>query len=238
MRRLAVLVVAVSCRARFDPIDADAGAGIDADGGVPGLVARYTCDELAAGVLPDASGHGHDGTCTTCPDVVTPGKVGAGACRFFATGERVTIAPFAMSSYSVAAWLLVDALPAMTVCPVNRPFGPTIQNSWQLCVDGADLVYYTTALSSPNAVAIGAVAPSTWVHTIIQWDGQTKALLVNGAVKASTPADDLFDSSSIFLGEDVDSGAPVARYSGYLDDIRIYDRVLTADEIDALQSGS
>ena len=168
MRRLALVIVEIGCRGGFDAIDA--GPTADVDNAVPGLVAHYTCDSLDANVLPDTTGHGHDGSCTTCPEVAVPGKIGAGACRFLGTGERVTIAPSSMSTYSIATWMFVDALSAITACAVNRTYGPADANSWQLCATVPDLYFYTVGASSPTLKATGSLAAGTWTHVIIEWD--------------------------------------------------------------------
>ena len=141
--RLALLVLLGACGftpatssiARDAPpmvLDAPADAAPDAQ--PANLIAYYPMDELP---MVDATGHGHDGTCTACPNSVGSGQV---AKAFSFNNARVDVASAAdlrTETGTIAAWVVFDATPSagQYACPFGVVY-TTIPNgnTWQLCL--------------------------------------------------------------------------------------------------------
>ena len=199
-------------------------------------------ESVAGGVVADASGHGHDAMCSSCPLVVA-GKVGA-ALRFDGM-TNVLAVPDApeldtMFGVTVAAWLWLDALPSTTYyCFLNKPLGTGANDSWQACITTGDATYFGSDLSPTAPTGDDLLDPTpfpgtTWKHIAITWDGTTKQIWIDGMLRTSDSAVLAFDSQPIVIGYDVDNGTPEGALAGILDEVRIYNRALSASELAAL----
>jgi concanavalin A-like lectin/glucanase superfamily protein len=154
--------------------------------------------------------HGNNATCAgECP-ALAPGIHG-NACSFDGTAE-LDIASFTIvQAVAIAAWVRVDTDSASIDCAINRGFGPDHGNSWQLCVQMGGAVYFGTD------------------------GGMTKRTFIDGALVIAHPAASTsYDGSPIRLGRDYDSGLPAFPFRGLLDDIYLFNRTLSADEVAAL----
>ncbi|MCK5343674.1 MAG: hypothetical protein KAR20_09730, partial [Candidatus Heimdallarchaeota archaeon] len=89
-----------------------------------------------------------------------------------------------------------------------------------------------------NLVKVGeAVASSvvnTWQFVTFTWDGTTLSVYVDGILKDSTTDAGAFDSSTANMGIGSDSGAGSSRpFNGSIDEVKIWNRALSASEINA-----
>ncbi|MGH2897487.1 MAG: LamG domain-containing protein, partial [Solirubrobacteraceae bacterium] len=78
-----------------------------------------------------------------------------------------------------------------------------------------------------------ALALKRWSHISTTWDGTTQRLYVNGALITSRPA----SSSLLTSGRPLKIGGNAVWgtefFKGMIDDVRVYDRMLSASEINA-----
>jgi hypothetical protein len=117
----------------------------------------------------------------------------------------------------------------------------TNQRAFDLSLSSTD--YFSWAISrdgtQPGAVtsktANGTILNQTWYFLAGTWDGSRMRLFVNGAARDSVPqtgmavAPDVRTGLGAVLGR---SGDPIlALFMGKIDDVRIYNRALTAEEI-------
>jgi hypothetical protein len=242
--RWLAFVVLVGCgRYGFQMDAASADAAADAD--TSGLVAWYPMGSLANDATPDATGHGHDGICSTtggtCPMIVA-GRIGA-ALRFDGTNDHFTvaIAPDLDTTlgFTVAAWIWIDAPPSAYSCFVNKVIGTGGNDSWSACVTPGTQIFFGTNLTGTDAgdallTPQSSVPINSWHHVAIRWDGALKSVSLDGIEKAGDQAATAFDDNPILIGYDLDNGAPVAPFAGILDEVRIYNRALTQAEITLL----
>lgn len=78
--------------------------------------------------------------------------------------------------------------------------------------------------------AKGVLAAGQWTHICGTWDGTTQKLYKDGVLLDSqTPGGSLKDSSNMKIGSYIVEGM-----SGLIDDVRLYNRALTQEEISAL----
>jgi hypothetical protein len=205
-----------------------------------GLVAWYPMDTIAAAAascMPDATGHGHDGACIGDTPLLEPGVVGSAYSLDGATTIRIRDAVDldSTAAFTIALWLRLPTLGSAAQCPINRPFGTAVANSWQLCLTG--MVTYFNVFDGMRSYQRDQPSPlsaGAWHHVGLLWDGSNVSLWIAGAKIIELAGAVTFDTNDIVIGADIDQGIPNAPYLGLLDDVRIYDRALTADEMHQL----
>jgi hypothetical protein len=82
----------------------------------------------------------------------------------------------------------------------------------------------------------GAISGGVWVHLATTYDGTTQRVFVNGVEVSNAAVTGAIDTSAGALrigGNDVWTGE---YYNGLIDEVRIYDRALTAAEINAIRN--
>jgi hypothetical protein len=216
MRWLTVLAVCACGRIAFDTASVGDGATALDDGVAPaGLVLHAAFD--SDGQLLDRA-RGHTMTCSTCPTQVQ-GRIGEAAafdlanCVLVADGLDLQPATF-----TLAAWALSNANNRGAI--FSRPLNATTTtgNTWMfyVAVSGGWRLEY----NSMNQFQ-ATVSANTWHHLAATYDGATLTAYLDGSVVA---------------GRDV--GNLGNRWDGQIDDVRLYERVLSPDEIAALAAGS
>jgi hypothetical protein len=215
--------------ARVDAaIDAPPDAFVDVT-----LVAYWNFDDTPADGALDSSGRGHTATCIgACPTLV-PGKNGNGYRFDPDQSHALTVpdSPDFRGNYTLAAWIYAD-VNNLHQAVMSKPVGAVSANSWQLellttaklSVSGGTTHY----LENPATTAV-----ATWYHVAGTWDGTTKRLYVNGVLVASVASTTTYDTSIVVLGADQNTGSTVLYWDGILDDVRIYNRALTLQELQA-----
>jgi hypothetical protein len=210
-----------------------------------GLIAWYPMDTLSvAGVTPDATGNGHDATCTAtlCP-VLVPGHLGM-AVSFDGSTQFLQVADSPVfhttGPYTLAVWVNPGRVPEFFDNILGKPLGVASADSWALDIANPGVAEFFTNddmstmdhLASPGDLPIGA-----WSHVAAVWNGTDKRLFVNGTeVAASAWSSTQYDTHPVVIGADIDNGVVDGWLQGLLDDVRIYGRALSAKEIAALAS--
>jgi hypothetical protein len=224
MWRVLVVVAAGCGRLDFDPV---------AQGD---LVAHYTMDAIDGGRLVDVTGHGHDGACTACP-VPTAGIVN-GALRFDEASTLVLVpgsTDFALATMTLALWVRIDAAPPGPAfdCFASKPVGTMRDNSWQFCVTPQDQLYLVTRSGGqPDAQFLKPLMIGVWHHLALTMSSGVETVIFDGGSAFSKPVGPYdFDGGDLVLGGDLNSGLPLAYFGGALDDVRLYDRALSLDEL-------
>ncbi len=220
---------------------------------VPGLVLQYTFDEGGGTVARDSSGHGHDGSYVNSPTFGTGVKGGdvelSGGASTSTTAPYVTIPNgvlAGLSDITVSAWVKWTA--------------SSTPNQWLYAL-GADSTKYlfttpnggsslalrsaitTGSWSAEKGLAAGTgLTAGSWQHLAVTIDSSTRTavMYLNGnpvatATGVTVKPSDLYDASksvSGYVGKSFYSADPY--FSGAVDDFRIYDRALPADEIAVL----
>jgi Concanavalin A-like lectin/glucanases superfamily len=229
------------------PIDAarDAAAKLDAmidapPDALPGdLIAYYPMDSLP---MIDATGHGHDGSCSACP---TLGSGVLGSAYAFAN-ERVDVqsgSDLRSESGTAVAWLAFDALPTSYACPFGVVYDqPSNGNTWQLCRNAAEWSVFLETEGS-GMVEIDDVQPieaGDWHYVAIVWTPTQCTFYVDAQVAAGSAIGALiYDPTGSFtFGADIrangSNGVIDVPITGRLDEMKIFNRDLSQIELAAM----
>jgi hypothetical protein len=143
---------------------------------------------------------------------------------------------------TVAVWIRLDELPMEHRAVLNKPVGLTIDNSWELYFSSAShlLRFAVTSGGIDYDVELPEPFPvAQWVHVAGTWDGNVSTLWVDGEMIGSIDASAIdLDDQPVLVGADDDhDGGLSGHFLGGMDDVRVYRRALTPEEIGALASG-
>lgn len=221
-----------------------------------GLLGHWTFDgkHMRNGVAQDVSGQGNHGNLINIATTTfyTPGKIGQGA-SFDGVDDYIQVnSPTSLDDLgpmSISAWVYPKSSgesAAGIIIHKSSGFGAF---GWQFVIDSASTPgvlspyfsrdYTTTDLQ--HIVTSGLVPINKWSHIILTWDGSVTAanvkIYLNGAeVTYTTTIDGVGDlvsdsSSSMQIGNNTGGSRS---FDGSIDDVRIYNRALSADEVRAL----
>ena len=203
-----------------------------------GPVGEWRMNEGSGTTLVDSSGSGNNGTILGNPTWVA-GQNGL-ALRLDGTGDYATVPDSASldisSTITLAAW----------VKPEKTATQYLIKKATQNGTDGYELSLATTGFPFVrfNSTASGTTyrvdSPiaypnngTTWMHLAATSDGTTIRLYVNGAEVATKPAPAAITTNNLALGIGA-QGDGVSQLQGAMDDVRVYNRALSASEVAAL----
>lgn len=119
-----------------------------------------------------------------------------------------------------------------SVSGANRIMGT--DTAWECRLNGSDLLHEFRQSAVPNSTTVFAV--NTWYHLAFVYDGTNKAVYVNGS-----PDPALASSAHGTNGNDTVLSVGTSTWnagqgmSGRLEDIRIYNRVLSQAECEAIR---
>lgn len=249
VRGLTLLCALAACgRIDFDPRD-EAGAGGN-DGGDASsldatdtsLIAYYRFDDDPGDGVLDSTGHGHTGACNpTCPTVVAGKLGGAYELDGVDTGvEVMSAAALEVTPISITAWVF-RTLDTPQQSIVTKLYGTTTRNSWQLVVDGGEALMICTTSSPGSGTCSNSganlVTLNAWTHVAYVYDGTTARGYLRGVEFATSTLPLAYDGRSILIGIDIDNSAFSAPFVGRIDDVRIYGRALSPQEVARLAAG-
>jgi len=226
MRVLALCTLTACGRVGFDT-----NLG-DADVEPPDLVLHAAFD--SDGLLRDRA-RGHELTCTACPLQVAGRIDEAGmfdGTHCIVVTDANDLRP---ATFTLAAWVLTVGNQDGAV--IGRPLNGTTDSSdtWMMYIGGGGVwrLEYNGA-----DILLASTSADTWHHMAATYDGAVLTMYSDGSVSAGPMAVGVpqYTSEEMMIGCDRDFGGIVGNWHGLLDDVRLYGRALTADEIAALAS--
>jgi len=199
----------------------------------PNLVAWWTLDEGSGTVALDWSGHGNHGTLANGPQWVN--GYDGGALQFDGSDDSVIYylpAEETWSAYTVAVWAKAGSIwQSNNSCVfANHMIYATDTPSFQFSFDAVNNYQYHGSVDQ----IMGPVT-TAWVHLAATCDGPTTNLYYNGDLVASVSTgaiNPVFSKFAIGINRAEDNW-----FEGTIDNVRIYDKVLTADEIQQAMRG-
>jgi hypothetical protein len=197
-----------------------------------GLVAAYGFNE-AAGMLQvtDASGQGNTGTIAGATRIAS-GKFG-GALSFDGTSAWVTVADAASldltTGITIEAWVRPTALTGWRSV-VMKESAAGLAYSLYSGNDAMRAAGYVNVNEDIGVTATSAMVLDIWTHLTFTYDGSMLRMFVNGAEVSSQAASGAAASTAGVLR--IGGNAYWGEYfKGIIDEVRLYNRALTATEI-------
>jgi hypothetical protein len=197
----------------------------------PGLVAAYSFNEGSGTTLIDRTGFGRTGTVSGAT-WSTAGRNG-GALSFDGINDIVTIADHnsldLTTGMTLEAWVRPSTVSnTRTVLMKNRSGGMAYA---LLAGDPASLpAGYVRTTSDQNVTGAAAIGVNVWTHLALTYDGTTLRLYVGGVEVASRALSGsmVVTTNALTMGGNT---LGVGYFQGLIDDVRIYNRALTATEV-------
>lgn len=207
------------------------------------------CDETIGITALDSSGYGHDGTINGA----AIGQTGLfdNAYRFDETNDYVTVPDFVYGPEStLSLWFRLEEAegnleqrifshgtldtPSSLNVYVSETAAPTNPNSLNVSLVGA-----SGGAANARLVVADAYADAAWHSLVLVTSSTNCVLYLDGIESASSawdsngfdPAADLFIGATAFT-------RPESSYGGTLDDLRIYNRSLSSNEIERVYLSS
>ena len=144
------------------------------------------------------------------------------------------------SAISLTAWVQQDTSPADPRILMKGVGTASADHWWGLVVNGGndkpEFRLFTTSYSFVPAST--TLVAGTWYHICGTYDGADMRMYVNGVEEGSenkTGAIKTDASASVWIGDQ--PGAPTERpWDGKIEDVRVYDRALTAGEVSSMHA--
>jgi hypothetical protein len=198
-----------------------------------GLVAAYGFDEASGTTVADASGSGNTGTISGATRTVD-GRYG-GALSFDGVNDRVTV-PHAASlalttGMTLEAWLAPTSLGGWRTALLKERTGG-LSYALYASDDAAAPTVYGRASAEVGPTGASPLALTAWTHLGGTYDGTTLRLYVNGVQVATQALSGALAAGTqpLSIGG---NGVWGEWFAGRIDEVRVYNRALTAADIQA-----
>jgi hypothetical protein len=210
-----------------------------ANAGESGLVGWWTLDDGAGSTVADSSGGGHDGSFVAGNPAWVGGRYG-GALQFDGV-SKVEIPDHADFHLEDAVTVALWANPEAVQVEDAKFFIKQKSTYYPYCLqyDGNSQTIYANISSDSaqfNTKPRLANFPGQWVHLCFTYDGSALLLYKDGEEVARVAASGKLRQNdlSLTVGGRLNSGN---NFKGMIDDVRLYNRALTRDEILQVMQG-
>ena len=209
-----------------------------------GLVGWWSFDgkDMAGNTAYDRSGQGNNGTLSsdgTGLPVRVGGKLGQGL-SFDGVDDQVVLPTSAVlsmtSSVTVSAWIRRQGNAATYARIFEHGMVSGAPNlEYSLIIDNTDKLAFglTTGGVADETPSNATLPQNVWIHVVGTWDGTNKRLYINGSLDRTIAQSGTIteQNNTNTLGYRI---GPMHNFNGLIDDVRIYNRALSADEIKRL----
>jgi hypothetical protein len=206
----------------------------------PNLIAWWKFDEGEGDTAYDSAGN-NDGTLTNGP-VWTPSGIN-GSLSFDDVDDYVEVADDdcldITDEITLSAWIRPRNTSAVDEQFIVSKWD--VSSSYGMRLESANPRFFLMAGSSKIAKTYTDLntSPDVWAHVVATWDGQTMKAYLNGTVsEQNEPFAGIINISdapvAIGFNPGYDGGLGGAYFDGMIDDVRIYDRALSPNDISEL----
>jgi hypothetical protein len=193
------------------------------------------------GTTVDRSGNGNTGTLTNMNQGTTPlaGKLGQ-ALSFDGVNDKVSTAnlSFASGQMSVSVWIKPNNLSSTSKIGIISQCGSGSTNkSFELKLRGEAsksyfTVYDTSGVAHAQTEGTSGLTVGSWVHMVGTYDGTNLHLYENAVLKDQSAITSSNIQTALTAKTEMGvSDCNVAPIDGLMDDVRVYNRVLSAGEV-------
>ena len=212
--------------------------------GDPSLLAHWRMDRVEDGMVVDASGRGHHAKVSGMPEAgpkVVPGMVGS--ALVFPPKHTLALTVAKSDDFNVAKGLTVMAWikPAersgahAIACKKGDKSGKPPWPGWRFRYFWSRVMFQfgTADGQQPKASTAAWSVPATfWCHVAATYDGETIRLYVNAVEEAAQPcADAIAPQRRALILANYIGRKNAYPFVGVLDDIKVFSRALTPEEI-------
>lgn len=208
-------------------------------GGLPSgdLSAYWRFDDASGTSVADATGNGLTGTWSGTLAGAQWGTGQVRGCGVFNGSDRIVTVNDAnlldlSTAFSIALWIKPNASPAAFSTPISKSGAYWLEGagsgdgtwSWFLN-NGAD-----------RTIGYFTLTASTWAHLVLTYDGTTAVAYKNGAsaVSLAVTSPVTTNANNLIVGN---REGFTRFYAGSLDEVGIWPRALSADDITSLYNG-
>lgn len=235
------------------PSSIDGNPSEASDGSSPatlwrGLVGLWHFDDgLGSLVAIDSSGNGNDGTLVGLDPPAQPWVDGHLGGALATNGVGYAMAADSPSidgitaRVTLSAWVYFDGvIPVDYGTALSRQIRTTNEQYYHLSLyqDGTPTLFigFSASIAAARPTAPQPVTPRHWTHMAGTYDGSLATLYVDGVAVGSRPIVGVFprDAVPVILGGNGNAGAVSEFFPGRLDEIALYNRALSPDEIKLL----
>ena len=196
-------------------------------------------------IVTDYSGNDYHGTLSGATR--SAAGVTGGALAFDGVDDYVDLGAMdiAGSEMTISAWFNADDFENDDARIISKANGRNNADHWWMLstydVAGSMRLRFRLKTNGTTHELIGdsgSIAAGEWVHAVARYDGTRMELFVNGTTTGSAPKSGTISTASsvpVYIGNNP-AGDGAYKFDGRIDDLRIYDRALTDQEIQALYS--
>ena len=213
---------------------------------VTGLVGHWKFNETSGTTAEDSSGSGNTGTLSSPAPLWVSGKL-SNSLSFNGSNNYVTVLNtaslnFGTGDFSIACWFKVNALPNAWKGLVSKGASGSPGYAMSISLDNKLTADIQGVLgSNQHANCAGStITANAWQHGVIVFKRNDQIYVYrNGSPVCASSYYTGNDSSvtratNVFLGS---HDSTQWYLNGYLDDVRIYSRALTAEDVRILYNG-
>lgn len=197
-----------------------------------GLVGYWPLDAGTGTVAYDASGNGNNGTLTNGPAWQSESNCEAGSClRFYSSASPVNVLAspaVTHTNLTITAWIDPTSYPSERSTIVQGLSAYYLS----LASDGSVQSYwYGKTPSGYFSSGSGMVPLNKWTFVATTWDSTSNKLYVNGQLENATSTTGSGNSSTV---TNIGAENTSRQFIGSIDDVRIYNQALSAEDIQDL----
>jgi len=206
-----------------------------------GLVGYWSMNEGSGSFAGDSSGNKNTGTLTNGPTWVD-GKRGK-ALSFDGSDDYVNVASSTSSNITnaitISGWINVGNGTGTKEPIFESISGHASTNRMLVVTGGANnnriTIQFDIGGDNNNWYSSGTITRNTWIHIVYTFNGSLERFYINGVFNSQNSK-----SGTIAAGIEAmkigwsESESPDEYFNGLIDDVRIYNRALSATEIQAL----
>ena len=220
-----------------EPVSFTVAVQDDTPGSLPaGLVVAYSFDETEDVLVRDISGNANDGVLVGATRTST-GKHGK-ALSLDGADDSVDLKRLDIpdaTGLTLSLWLKADDFDTYDARLLSKATGYQDQDHyWMLSTFSNNSVRFrlkangstSTLISSSNVLKAGR-----WQHVAATYDGQQMRIYVDGQQVASKPKTGIIDANSSVPASLANQPQGSRPFDGLIDDVRIYNRALSATDI-------
>jgi hypothetical protein len=208
-----------------------------------GLVLAMTFDEKSGDKVSDSSGYGNSGKVNGKADW----KAGKYDNAFHFDGATSISVPNKdpltqlTHPMTVGCWVNPDSITAWhNIVEMDRTDAASKVGGWKLGFNATKNVVWTT-YGVLDFAGVTVVDVGKWTHIAVTWDGAQATIYVNGKPEAPIAGGGVINVKDTKDVPSLDIGwrrsAAASFLIGYIDDLLIYNRLLTEKEINDLMAG-